>query len=49
MAKGTSEEYNPKRRPRKPTDPIPPDELMDELKRLFPGAVEVDENGNPIN
>ena len=41
MAKGKHEEHNPKRRPRKPTDPIPDDELMDELKKAFPGSTEI--------
>ena len=41
MAKGKPEEFNPKRRPRKPTDPIPDDELMDELKKAFPGSTEI--------
>ncbi len=27
--------------PRKPTDPIPDDELMDELKKAFPGSTEI--------
>ena len=81
MAKGTYEEYNPKRRPynphdynphgpnlinigdiessgggrtysnskppsdphgptRKSTDPIPPDELVEEIKKVFPGTIE---------
>ena len=43
MAKGKSEEHNPKRRPRKPTDPIPDDELMGELKKAFPGSTEVND------
>lgn len=67
MARGISEEHNPKRRPlrtfkrgkrgigygtvggqmfpgvtsRKPTDPIPPDELVEEIKKVFPGTIEV--------
>ena len=44
MAKGKSEEHNPKRRPRKPTDPIPDDELMEKLKEAFPGYEEIDES-----
>ena len=43
MAKGKPEEFNPKRRPRKPTDPIPDDELMGELKKAFPGSTEVND------
>jgi len=41
MVKGKHEEYNPKRRPRKPSDPIPDDELMDALKEAFPGSEEI--------
>lgn len=41
MARGKPEEFNPKRRPRKPTDPIPDDELMDEVKKAFPGSTEI--------
>jgi len=40
MARGKNEEHNPKRRPRKPSDPIPNDELMDALKEAFPGSEE---------
>jgi len=41
MARGKSEEFNPKRRPRNPKDPIPDDELMDRLKEAFPGSEEI--------